>query len=400
MTSYRAILTTPGAMRVFVPSALGRTSLAMVTLSSVVLVADATGSYAVAGLASGALGMANVVAAPFRARYVDRVGQRTGLRLLSLGYAVGVAALVASTAWGAPDVLLVVLAALTGLSAPPVGAAMRMRWRLLVADPAQIQRAYSLDAVSEEIVFTLGPVVAGLVMAATVPAAGLVASAVLALVGCFLMTSRSTAPPGARTRRPAPVRAARRPQVLRVRGFVPVLVVTAATGVVVGSVSVVVPAQVAPDTTLAGILLAALALGSGIGGLTYGARDWRLPAPARLVGLAVAMAVACALLAVLPPVVLLALGLVLAGLALAPAMVSGYLVADVLTDEDVRMEAHTWVSTAVNAGEAVAFVVMGVVLDAATPAWAYGAGAALAAALVVLGAPAALRSSPAAPVSH
>jgi len=380
--NYRAVLSTPGALRVFVPSALGRLSLATVTLSCIVLVAQVTGSYAVAGLASGALGLANVVAAPFRARYVDRVGQRTGLRVLALGYAAGAGALVAAASGGAPDLALVVLAALAGLSAPPVGAAMRMRWRLLVADPAQISRAYSLDAVSEEVVFTLGPVLAGLVMAATVPEAGLVTSGALALVGSFLMTTKATdPPPGA----PPVAGRAARSGVLRVRGFVPALLVTASTGIVVGSVSVIVPAQVAPDTTLAGVLLGALALGSGIGGLTYGARDWRLHARARLVALAVAMTLACALLAVLPPVVLLALGLVLAGLALAPAMVSGYLVADTLTAEDVRMEAHTWVNTAVNAGEAAAFVLIGLVLDRSTPAWAYVAGAGVAAVLVVAG---------------
>jgi hypothetical protein len=47
----------------------------------------------------------------------------------------------------------------------------------------------------------------------------------------------------------------RAPGVLRVPGFVPALLVTGAAGAVVGGVDVIVPAQLAPDDTLAGILL-------------------------------------------------------------------------------------------------------------------------------------------------
>ncbi|GAA2602516.1 hypothetical protein GCM10010399_36530 [Dactylosporangium fulvum] len=386
--SYLAILNASGAWRVFIPSALGRMSFATVTLSCVVLVAHVTGSYAVAGLASGALGLANVVAAPFRARLVDRTGQRFGLRLLAVGYTVGVTALVVSATSGAAEFVLVTCAAAAGLSAPPVGAAMRMRWRLLVADPGQVARAYSLDAVSEEVVYALGPVVAGLVMALTVPQAGLATSAMLALVGCFLMTAKATSPPPGAS---SASQSAARPRLLGVRGFVPTLLLTASTGIVVGSIGVIVPAQVVPDDTLAGLLLGALALGSGIGGLTYGARNWRSSARARLLGLAAAMTAACAALAVLPSGALLALGLIVAGLALAPAMVSGYLVADTLTGDETRMEAHTWVNTAVNAGAAAASALVGVVLDNSTPAWAYGTGALIAAALILLGALASLR---------
>jgi hypothetical protein len=72
--AYAAIVRAPGVLRVFVPSLLGRMSFATVTLGCVVLVAHATGSYAAAGLASGAFGLANVIAAPFRARFGGQRG--------------------------------------------------------------------------------------------------------------------------------------------------------------------------------------------------------------------------------------------------------------------------------------------------------------------------------------
>ena len=104
-----------------------------------------------------------------------------------------------------------------------------------------------------------------------------------------------------------------------------------------------------------------------------------------LLGLAAAMSAACAVLAALPSAVLLAAGLVITGLALAPAMVSGYLLADTLTDDGTRLEASTWVNTAVNAGAAASSAFIGLVLDRSTPAWAYCATSLLAASLILLG---------------
>jgi predicted MFS family arabinose efflux permease len=259
---------------------------------------------------------------------------------------------------------------------------MRMRWRLLVTDPGQVAGAYSLDSACEETVYTLGPVLAGLVMAVTVPQAGLIVSAALVLLGCFLMTTAATnLPPGA----PAATARAARPRLLGVPGFIPALLVTGATGAIVGGTDVIVPAQAAPDSTLAGVLLGALALGSGIGGLAYGARTWHWPVRARLLSLAAAMTAACAVLTVLPPAIPLAAGLVATGLALAPAMVSGYLLVDTLTDDRARLEASTWINTAVNAGTAGTSAVIGLVLDRSSPAWAYGATSFLAVSLIMLG---------------
>lgn len=381
-SSYLAILRAPGALRVFLPAAVGRLSFAMVTLSCVILLADTTGSYAIAGTATGLLGLANVLVAPARARIVGRVGQRHGLRLLAAGFALASTGLVVAASVGVATPWLLGLAAAAGASAPPVGAAMRMRWRLLV-EPAHVSRAYSLDAVSEEIVFTVGPPVAGLLIAATVPQAGLVASGVCAVVGCFAMTTSASDPPPGQGRA---TRDVRRANLLRTAGFLPVLALMSAIGMVLGAVVVIVPAQTAPDELLAGLLLGALAAGSAAGGLVYGSREWRWTPAARLISLASAMTVGCALLAAASPTALLALCLAATGIALAPAMVSGYLVVDRLTDDRDRLEAHTWVNTALNAGAAAASAGAGIVVDHVPASAAYLIAATAAAVLVAAGA--------------
>ena len=74
-----AVLHLPGALRAFLPALLGRSALAMAGLALLLAVQKSTGSFADAGFASAAFGIANVVAAPWRARIIDRWGQRRAL---------------------------------------------------------------------------------------------------------------------------------------------------------------------------------------------------------------------------------------------------------------------------------------------------------------------------------
>jgi hypothetical protein len=119
-----------------------------------------------------------------------------------------------------------------------------------------------------------------------------------------------------------------------------------------GTTEVVVPAVAVRhgSTALAGVLLGAISLGSGIGGLAYGQRTWRLTPMMRLVLHCGAMALICCLLGLATNPALLAAALGLLGLFLAPAMVTGYLLGDELTSESVRTEASTWINTALNRG--------------------------------------------------
>jgi MFS family permease len=355
-------------------------SFAMVSLGCVVLLAATTGSYATAGLAAGALGLANVLVAPWRARFAARRGQKFGLRVLSLGFAAGCTALLVCATLRASALVLVLCAASAGGLAPPVGAVMRMRWRLLVPDPDQLARAYSLDAVSEELVFTLGPVIAGVLMAVTASQAALMASGLCAVVGCFVMTGGAAEPP--------PVQSSGgyfELRIFRTPGFTGLLLVLVATGTVIGAVDVIVPAHVAPNDALSGILLGAMALGSSIGGLVYGARMWPGSALRRLIVLAAAMAAACAGLASAPGVGGLGIGLVITGLMLAPAMVTGYLAVDAIIGDDDRLEAHTWINTAVNAGTAGASATTGTIIEHTTTGSAFLLTAGGAAVIITVG---------------
>ncbi|OQJ49579.1 hypothetical protein B5P19_09815 [Clavibacter sepedonicus] len=378
------MLALPGALRVFLPAMLGRLSFAMVSLALLLLIQSASGSFAAAGIATGAFGLANVLASPMRARLVDARGQRPVLVALALGHAAGLVALVAAVRADAPAAVIVVVAATAGLLLPPLGAAMRVVWAALVPDVRMRTRAYSLDAVGEEIVFTVGPLVVGTL--------GMTSSPLSRAQG------PRADPEHARTRTRA-----RASDPLRQPLVVPLLVTLVGVGAVLGAVEVAAAAlaERAGSTALAGPLLAAFAAGSAVGGLAYGTRAWRVPARIRLVVLAAAMVAATAVLALVAlrvpdapgPLALVAVAVLLVpvGLFLAPAMATGYLLADEQTAAEVRTEASAWVNTAVNTGVALAAAGVGAVVDAAGPVPGIVAGAVAALVVAGIAAPSLLR---------
>ena len=101
----------------------------MAVLAIVLAVQRDTGSFAAAGAAAGAFGFANVLAAPWRARAIDRWGQRRTLTPLGMTQAASYLALaVAAEAHATPATVFVGLSAIAGFSAAPLGAAMRTVW--------------------------------------------------------------------------------------------------------------------------------------------------------------------------------------------------------------------------------------------------------------------------------
>lgn len=374
---YRDVLRLPGARRVFSGALLGRLSGATVSLSLLLAVARSTGSYAAAGTAVGAFSLTNVLVSPARARYVDRAGQAAALPRLAGAFAGLLCVLAALTlASRASDAVLVAVAALTGLCPPPLGAAMRGLWASLTRDTALLPKAYSLDAVAEELLFVTGPLLVGLVVAIAPPALALLATAVIAFAGTTVMT-RATLPATTQGT-PSTAAAARADRPLRQPGFPSLLIALVGLGVVLGTVEVAAPAfaERHGNPAATGLLLAALSLGSVVGGLLYRAWTWQRTLRAQLLVLVTALTIASTALLAAHSLSLLAVLLIVLGLFLAPARVTGYLLSDDLTPLATRTEASTWINTASNAGSAAAAALAGILVEhhGSTTAFAAGAG--------------------------
>lgn len=365
--NYRDVIRLPGALRAFLPALAGRLSFATVSLALLFAVEHGTGSFAAAGSALGLFGLANVLASPVRARLVDRYGQRPTLLIMALIYAAALVVLVLLLDGGSPPVWPVLLvSAAAGATPPPLGAAMRVLWsRLAEHRPQLLTRAYSLDAVADELLFTGGPLIVGLVIAATNPAVSLLLTGGLAVAGTAGMISSPVS--GRQPPRPAP--RTRKNSPLRQPGFAPALLALLGVGAVLGAIEVATPAFAQLHTEAfkpalsAGLLLAAFSAGSAIGGLLYGRHRWVSSPHLRLVMITAALAVASALLIPAPNMLLLGVVLATVGFFLAPSLITGYLLADALTSRDVQTEASSWINTAVNAGASAAAAAGGVMIE-------------------------------------
>ncbi|MFD9429008.1 MULTISPECIES: MFS transporter [unclassified Streptomyces] len=331
-------------------------------LALLLAVQNSTGSYTQAGFATAAFGIANVIAAPWRARAVDRFGQRIALTTMASGQASGFIALaLIAEAEGVAAIWFLVLSAVVGLAAPPLGAAMRMVWASLTTAGDQRTKAFSIDAVCEELLFVGGPVIITSVIVASSPSIGLWVTAAAVFFGTAAMTSsassgalRGTGGSGARGDRP-----------LRQPGFARVLIVLLGVGGVLGVAEIAAPAVAAQRDAVAasGWLLAAFAGGSALGGFLYGQLNLKAGIGKRLFVLCVSMGLAAVLVSQLDTFGLFAAGLALVGLFLAPSLITGYLIADTMVPDTSRTEASTWINTSVNFGASLASAAAGFLID-------------------------------------
>jgi MFS family permease len=183
-SSYLGILRLPHARPLLLASLVGRLPTATGPLSVVLFVQERTGSLAQAGAASAAIALSSGLLAPVRGRLIDRYGQRRCLPPMALAFAVALVGMVAVAGPGPDRIAATVgLAAAAGAAAPPLGASMRVLWISMIGQGPRLQTAYALDAVLDELLFVVGPLLAGGLATLYQPAAGVLATAGLAVAG-------------------------------------------------------------------------------------------------------------------------------------------------------------------------------------------------------------------------
>ncbi|MFE0640386.1 MFS transporter [Streptomyces sp. NPDC058877] len=337
---YLRLFARPGTRAFTVGNLIARLPMGMFGVSAVIMIAAAYGSYALAGAVT-ATGLAvGSVTSPLIARLVDRYGQAR-IAVPAAAYAVlGHLVLLLCVHERAPVWALFVTTAVTATT-PNTGGMSRARWaHLFRNDPDLLHTANSFEQAADELCYMLGPVLAAVLCSALFPEAGTLAAGALFLGGILLFAAqRSTEPPV------APRSSAGSP--LRAPGMAPLLAVFLATGAVFGSMEVVTLAYV--DGPVAGPILALQAAGSCAAGLLYG----RARRAARLHTCLGAMAVLMTVplfAASTGSLLALAVGLLVAGTATAPTMVTGMGLVQRLTPAAQLNEGMTLAVTALLAG--------------------------------------------------
>ena len=385
LTPYRRVLAVPGALAFSLTGLVARLPISMVSLGIVLLVSTRTGSYRLAGAVAAAYLVGNACFAVVQGRMADRLGQSRLLPWTILVFTVATSLLMTSVeqGWASPAPHL--FAAVAGAAIPQVGSCVRARWSHNLPDKTALQTAFALEAVLDEAVFMVGPVLVTLLATAVHPLAGLGTAVAAGLVGTLaLAAQRSTEPPAHRgTGRHGP----RATMGWAVLG--PLVVVGVMLGAVFGGVEVaaVAFAEELGSTAASGPLLAALAVGSGLAGFVSGTVRWRSSNGTRFRIGTLALALASLPLPLVGGFGLMAAGLFLVGVAVSPILIASVGWIEETVPPRRLTEGISIVTTGLYVGLAPGAALVGAVVDRAGASASFWVpvGAAVLGALVGLG---------------
>jgi hypothetical protein len=365
----------------------------MTVLGIVFLIAASTGSYGLAGAASGGYALAYSAVSPLTSRLVDRYRQGRVLLPATIANVLARAGFLAAAWLGAPGWSLVLLGALAGATMPAVGSLVRARWSHLYRASPLLHPALSFESVVDETILIVAPVAVATLAVYLNPSAGLVVALLLAAIGpAALAAQRDTEPPPAHATRSGGTP-------LSIPGFASLLGAFAAVAMATVTIEVATVAfgrqHHAP--AVSGPVLAVLALSSAICGLWYGARERRRAPQRRLAWTLVLFAAATLGFVCASNVGTLFLAALVLGPTLAPTFINGFSVVHRVVPARQLTEGLTWLTTASGAGIALGSALAGRAIDAWGTRAAFGLATCCATLAIPIGLGTLLRLRPAAP---
>ena len=341
--------------------------IAMDSLAIIFIVIAATDSYALAGALTAVGSIVVGAAEVFWSRQADRRGQAKILLLAVPTRVVSFLIFVVLVSKDAPIwtwFLSLIVAESTAISA---GGMVRRRWiHILRNDPDNsdghlVNTAYSWEAMVDEIVFILGPVVATSFAVNVAPSAGILAGLVFLAIGwTSLAAMKSTEPPAQPANKENP-----HPAVLRNRIVQSIVIPCALLGGFFGAIGITVVgfAEERNHPGSTGWLLAIWAVGSAVAAIVNGVIKFKSAHAARFLVYLVALTIATVPLLLVNSIPMLALALFVNGLFIAPLIVNAYGTVENAVPAGQITEALTWVIAGMPLGGALASALAGIVID-------------------------------------
>ncbi len=365
LSAYRTVLADAPARAFSFAGFVARMPISMTGIGIVLLVSLTTGSFGLAGLVTGCATAAGAVSAPLWGRVIDRIGQARVLVTTSLTWSTGQVLLVVSVLTGWPLVVTLLAAVVVGLGFNSSGSAVRARWNHRLQGSPLLETAFAFEAVLDEVIFIVGPVLVTFLATAVHPAVALGLSAVLGVTGSLVLASRrDTEPP----RHPRSAGSGPRPG-LDATALLPMVLASVALGAIFGGMEVVVVAYAKESGILpyAGTFLMAWAVGSLVAGVVVGTITWRRSPASRFRVGALALALSVVPLPFAETPALMAVLLTVSGMAIAPTMIASVGVIRAVVPPSRLTEALGWNSTGLVGGLALGAAVLGHLVDRGGP---------------------------------
>lgn len=350
---------------------VARLPFAMMVVGVLTLVASATGSVALAGLTSGAVGVGVVVAGPFLGDLVDRHGQRRVLLPVGLANGILLALFPVVVLTGMPAPLVLAAAALIGLSAPQAAALSRTRLvgiarRRIGGDRRErtLSRVMSYESAADETAFVIGPVLVGLLAALLAPWAPIAVAAVLsfAFVTAFAVHPTAALVDGDGESAPdrAPVRA------VLSRSVLVLVAATFGVGLFFGATltSLTAFAQATGRGEASGLLYGLMGIGSAALALTVMLLPSRFALRWRWIAFGAVLVAASAGYAVAGDLAAVIVALSLMGLGVGPTLVTLFTLAGERSPAGRSATVMTLLASALTLAQAIAAAVTGAIAEA------------------------------------
>src|ERR1700712_4106316 len=348
---------------------LARMQMSMAGLGAVMLLSAERGSFAVAGIVSSIYALSAAAISPQISRMIDIRGQRRVVPKQLFLHVPAIAAIIFFAVYTELTWPIFVLAFLAGASQPIIGPLVRTRWSAMLSGDPQLRTAFAWESLIDEAVFIIGPPLATVIALQLFPAAALIPATTLLGIGTLLLlTQRSTEPPPSGRSRAK----AGKPAIL-LPGVAGITAIFALMGGIFGAfeVTTVAFAKEAGHAGVAGLLLAFYAFGSLLAGLVFGVAKLK-SSLLKQFGVAIAaLAVVTLPLPFLPNIVFVGGGLMLAGVACSPALISGMSLVERIVPAHRLTETMSWTGSGMAVGIAMATPLAGLVIDSHGASAAY-----------------------------
>lgn len=419
----------------FLPLGLfARLPLAMLTVGTLTLVTAVSHSYAIGGMAAGAVGIGSAVGAPVLGSLADRAGQRIVLLVAAVVNTLAVLGLLAA-AYVTPSYVSVldatgVLVAgfLAGASCPQVGPMARVRWmalttrnlssvhkatvsteeipaaessvarsggRSVAASRADLDTALSYEGTADEVTFVLGPALVGILASLIAPwlPLALAAAMTITLVPAFAVhPSQQAVVPAPRKAAAAVVGSFSEPAAKRRSRWAGAVVAVpvgamVCMGTFFGATQNALSAFSAQYATaeIAGLLYSVMGLSSAVAALSVAFWPQRFSLASRWVAAALAMSLFALLLLVPAGIWPMVFVLLLLGIPVGPVMVTVFSIGGVVAPAGRMATVMTALASGIVAGTALGSYLAGQLAQTQGPSAAFVVSMAAAAGLLVLG---------------
>ena len=371
-SGYLTLFRTPGGLRFSIPGLIARMPISMDSLALIFIVVAVSDSYAIAGALSATASVVIAFATPHWSRVADRIGQSAMLVRVIPVKVIAFCMFTVLVLNETPVWTWFVAIIITEAFSVNTGGLVRRRWLHVLSpdksttaedeqDRHLVNTAYSFEALMDEVVFILGPIIVTACATTIAPAAGIISGIIFLAVGVPLFVmQKDTEPPANPKREVDP-----HPAVIRNKRVQAVVLPTTLLGGFFGSIAIVTVAfaEARDQAALSGVLLAIWAAGSAVAAIMNGVIKWRLTSATRFLIFLLALTILSIPMLFVHSITWLAVALFFNGFAIAPLVINAYGVAEGAVPPEQITETLTWVVAGMPMGGALASALSGQIID-------------------------------------